>query len=273
MSGAPAVPTRGQLWFGHLDGQAPRVPGLPPSVLAADAMIAHRSVRYLAVVPDSSSPFVRARRGEVGLREGWALAHAVRDAVELDRDGVKRALVAIVDVPSQAYGRREEMLGIHLACAAAVDAYASARMAGHPVVALLVGAAMSGAFLAHGFQAHRLVALDDPGVVVHAMGREAAARVTRRTLAELEELGRANPPMSYRIADFDKLGLLHRLIAGVQADAPTPADVEVVRGTLAESIADIAPWEASLSRRLSASASSSGRSASAAVRERLAAQW
>jgi malonate decarboxylase gamma subunit len=45
------------------------------------------------------------------------------------------------------------LLGIHLACAAAVDAYASARLAGHPVIALLVGKAMSGAFLAHGYQA------------------------------------------------------------------------------------------------------------------------
>jgi malonate decarboxylase gamma subunit len=39
------------------------------------------------------------------------------------------------------------------------------------VIALLVGKAMSGAFLAHGYQANRLIALRDPGVMVHAMGK------------------------------------------------------------------------------------------------------
>src|SRR3546814_10467080 len=53
--------------------------------------------------------FPRARNGEVGLLEGWGLAKAVDDAIDADRDASsKRALIAIVDVPSQAYGRREE---------------------------------------------------------------------------------------------------------------------------------------------------------------------
>jgi len=85
----------------------------------------------------------------VGIDEGWALALHVRHAIAADHDGARRPIIAVVDVSSQAYGRREELLGIHLACAAAADAYASARLAGHPVIALLVGKAMSGAFLAH----------------------------------------------------------------------------------------------------------------------------
>ncbi len=134
--------------------------------------------------------------------------------------GTRRPIVAIVDVKSQAYGYREETLGIHLACAAAVDAYASARDAGHPVIALIVGPAMSGAFLAHGYQANRIVALDAPGTMVHAMGKEAAARVTRRTVEALEALGETIVPMSYSMASFAKLGLLDQLIEGVDADAP-----------------------------------------------------
>ena len=111
----------------------------------------------------------------VGLEQGWLLARAVRKAIAEDaQSGTRRPIVAIVDVKSQAYGYREETLGIHLACAAAVDAYASARDAGHPVVALIVGPAMSGAFLAHGYQANRILALDAPGTLVHAMGKEAA---------------------------------------------------------------------------------------------------
>jgi len=65
--------------------------------------------------------------------------------------------VPIVDVPSQAFGYHEELFGIYLACSAAVNAYATARMAGHPIVAVLVGNAISGAFLAHGMQANRLI--------------------------------------------------------------------------------------------------------------------
>lgn len=74
----------------------------------------------------------------MGLLEGWGLAKAVDDAIQADAGRAdKRVLVAVVDVPSQAYGRREEALGIHQALAGAVDAYARARLAGHPVIGLL----------------------------------------------------------------------------------------------------------------------------------------
>ena len=267
------ISTRGRVWFEALRGDAPAVPGLPPSVLAADGLIGARTTRLLAVVPDPDSPYLRARRGEVGLREGWALAQAVREAMAQDAEGPKRALLAIVDVPSQAYGRREEMLGIHLACAAAVDAYATARWAGHPVVALLVGASMSGAFLAHGYQAQRFVALDDPRVMVHAMGREAATRVTRRTVDELDALGAANPPMSYRIADYARLGFLHRLLGGVNADAPDAQGLAAVRLALADALADIDVDERGLGVRLESAQARDGRAASRDVRRRLAEQW
>ncbi len=266
-------PTRGRIWFDHLAADATRVDGLPPSVLAADGTLDAGPARFLCVVPDPASPFARARQGEVGLREAWGLAAVVRDALRADKDGERRALVAVVDVRGQAYGRREEMLGIHLACAAAVDAYASARQAGHKVVALLVGGGMSGAFLAHGYQAHRLLALDDPGVVVHAMGREAAARVTRRSVAELDEIAGAQPPMSYRIADYAGLGLLHRLIGGVDAQAPDAQQVGLVREALAEALRDIGPEERDLSVRWTAERSRGGRSASVEVRRRMAEQW
>jgi biotin-independent malonate decarboxylase gamma subunit len=103
--------------------------------------------------------------------------------MQADEKGEKRAIVAIVDVPSQAYGRREELLGIFLAAAAATDAYVSARLAGHPVISLLAGHAISGGYLTHGAQSNRLLAFNDPGVVIHAMSKKAAALVTRRTVA------------------------------------------------------------------------------------------
>lgn len=51
--------------------------------------------------------------------------------VELSDEKVR--YIAVVDVPSQAYGYKEELLGIFESCAGAVDAYASARYAGHPI--------------------------------------------------------------------------------------------------------------------------------------------
>ncbi len=151
--------SRGLAWFQALAGSLAPRPGDPASLRVADAELDGYPVRFLAVVPDPDNPFPRARQGEVGLLEGWGLAAAVDEALEADREAPrKRALLAIVDVPSQAYGRREEALGIHQALAGAVDAYARARLAGHPLIGLLVGKAMSGAFLAHGYQANRLIA-------------------------------------------------------------------------------------------------------------------
>lgn len=270
---APATASRGATWLHALAGADGLVPGGPASVRVADAALGEERARFLAVVPDPAGRFARARRGEVGLEEGWALAGHVRAALAADARGPGRALVAIVDVPSQAYGRSEELLGIHLACAAAVDAYATARLAGHPVVALLVGGAMSGAFLAHGYQASRLVALDDRGVTVHAMGREAAARVTRRTVAEVDRLGEEVLPMSYDVRRYARLGALHALVEGVNADAPGAEDVAAVRRALLAAVADARAGARDLSNRLESAAARETRAASLAVRARMAAQW
>ena len=260
-----ALSRRGQTWFDALTGGQGAIDSGLRSIRVADAPLGQETARYIAVVPDAHNRFPRARAGEVGLDEGWGLARLVREA--------KGPIVAIVDVTSQAYGRREEMLGIHLACAAAVDAYASARLAGQPVVALLVGKAMSGAFLAHGYQANRIIALDSPEVMVHAMGKQAAARVTRSSVEAMEALGEKIPPMAYDIRSFAKLGLLHRLIAGVNAVAPEAADVERVRDELTGAVADARSGPPDLSSRLASPQSRATRAASLQVRQRLAEQW
>jgi malonate decarboxylase beta subunit len=264
---------RGRTWFEALTGNSGAVAGAPASVRIADAALGGEQARFIAVVPDAQNRFPRARRGEVGLDEAWALARHVRGAITADRDGARRPIIAVVDVVSQAYGRREESLGIHLACAAAADAYASARLAGHPVIALLVGKAMSGAFLAHGYQANRILALDAPQVMVHAMGQQAAARVTRRSVAELEQLGRSIVPMAYDIRSYGRLGLLHALIAGVDADAPGESDVARVRAELLAAIADARAGTPDLVSRLGSPAARATRAASIEVRRRLAEQW
>jgi malonate decarboxylase gamma subunit len=262
---------RGEAWLAALGGNAPRLPGFPASVQVVDIETGGRAARLIAVVPDADSAFPRARNGEVGLQEGWSLAQAVHEAIDADRDApVKRAIIAIVDTPSQAYGRREEAFGIHQALASAAAAYASARLQGHPVIALLVGKAMSGAFLAHGYQANRILALADPGVLVHAMGKEAAARITLHSVEDLEAFAATVPPMAYDIDSYATLGLLWRTIPVQQAAAPTPADVSAVQAALRDALADI---DADPHRDLRGRLGGENRSASRRVRAVLASQW
>lgn len=264
----------GRAWFEALTGQKGIVEGGIGSILKADADLGGEKAHFLAVVPDPNSRFPRASKGEMGLEQGWTLAKYVRAIIAADKaEGKLSPIVAIVDIPSQAYGRSEELLGIHLACAAAVDAYATARMAGHPVVALLVGKAMSGAFLAHGYQANRILALDDQSVMVHAMGKAAAARITRRSVDELDELGNKVLPMSYDIRNYAKLGLLHKVIKGVSATSLDEASVQNVRGELKAAVDDTRAGKRDLSVRLESEAAKTIRHASIEVRKRLIAQW
>src|SRR5690606_19538936 len=100
--------SRGLNWLQALaGGQA--LAGYPASVKVIDGSLGGRAARYIAVVPDAENPYPRARNGEVGLLEGWSLGKAVDEVIEADREKTdKRVVVAVVDVPSQAYGRREE---------------------------------------------------------------------------------------------------------------------------------------------------------------------
>ena len=262
--------SRGANWLAALTNGAAPVAGYPASVRVVDAPLAGQPARYIAVVPDAQSRFPRARTGEVGLVEGWALAQAVHEAIAADRDRRKRAIVAVIDVSSQAYGRREEAFGIHEALAGAAGAYALARLAGHPVIGLIVGKAMSGAFLAHGYQANRLIALNDAGVMVHAMGKAAAARVTLRSVEDLERLAADVPPMAYDITSLASLGLLWKLLDVGSAEQPGNADLARVRQSLEAAVRDILADE---TRDLHGRLGGVNRQASSRVREKLLAQW
>ena len=274
--------SRGQIWIRALTGQDGEASGNIRSVIHATAALGEgtmrETARFIAVVPDPQNHFPRARQGEVGLEEGWMLARVVRDTMAasaaVESTEPKQAIIAIVDVSSQAYGRREELMGVHMACAAAANAYADARLAGHPVIALIVGKAMSGAFLAHGYQANRIIALDDPGVLIHAMGQAAAARVTRRTVEELTELGSRIPPMSYDVKNYAKLGILSALLEGIDPDHPDDAARALVQHALFKAIAETrASGETDLSNRYASPEAHALRQASIEVRRRLAEQW
>jgi malonate decarboxylase gamma subunit len=267
------IGVRGATWFHALTGNATPLSGDPESVLTADASIGAERPRFLCVVPNPEARFPCARHGEVGLEEAYTLATRVREVIEQDRDSAKRPVVAIVDVKSQAYGRREETAAIFLAAAAAADAYASARLAGHPVITLIVGHALSGAFLTHGYQANRILAFDDAGVMIHAMHKEAAARITRRSVASLEKLGKSIPPLSYDIHDFAKLGLLHKLLHVESPDRPSEGEIRKVRDELVAAIEDARHGAMDLRNRLESKQARETRGASIRMRALLESQW
>ena len=265
---------RGKTWFDLLRDDAEEI-GDIPSVRVADGVINNQKVRYIAVVPAANNPFPRARGGEVGLREGWSIAKYVWNAIEEDEGKEKRVIIPIVDVPSQAFGYNEELIGIHQSCAAAVNAYATARIAGHSVISFIPGNAISGAFLSHGLQSNRLIALRDPGVNVHVMSKKSAALITQRTLEELEEVTKKVPAMAYDVESFETLGALHSLLDGVNADIPTNQDRELIYSEVNDAIEDVrSSGKTDLSVRITNSiAQNNGRVTSILVRKKLEEQW
>jgi malonate decarboxylase gamma subunit len=269
---------RGRVWFKALTGQETPMPGDPPSVLVANALIGDDNARFLCVVPDPDSRFPCTRYGEVGLEQAYTLAARIREVMKADNErptekSKKRPIIAIVDVKSQAYGRREEIAGIHLAAATAADAYASARFAGHPVITLIVGQAISGGFLTHGYQANRLLAFADNEVLIHAMHKEPAARITRRTVAELESLAKTVTPLSYDVRDYAKLGLLYKLLHVSNPEAPSAEEISLVRNAVIEAIADARKNPFDLRTRFESEDAQTTRKASRLIRARLEEQW
>jgi len=230
---------RACVWLERLSAGVVRQSFETPSILTAEMNFPPTGEQALAIaiVPDAGSRLPRASAGELGLEQAWALAACIDQFIaDEQKAGTRRPIIAIVDTPGQAYGRTEEARCISVGAASAVDAYVRARRAGHPVLTLVVGRAVSGAFLAHGLQSDHIFALANHGVTMCAMNAEAMARITRRTLAEAEAAAAATLPMSFAIWDAHRLGVIDTLIEGVDADDPSPEDLAEVKSRLNEAL-------------------------------------
>ncbi|HFF9809983.1 TPA: biotin-independent malonate decarboxylase subunit gamma [Klebsiella pneumoniae] len=121
--------------------------------------------------------------GVIGLEEGYKMALAVYRTLAMDKDkpvGEKRPLVLIVDTPGNGPGKLEEIIGMNKATGAYQLALAEARHAGHPIIAMVIGRAISGAFLCHGLQADHILSLTSEfGTMIHVMPLSSIARITR----------------------------------------------------------------------------------------------
>jgi len=264
--------SRGLQWFSALtENYVPVAKG--KSVLAEDVQWGKEFVRAISVVPNPNARFPQARQGQVGVEEGWGIAQAVWEAIESDEGKVRRALLAIVDVPGQAFGFHEEAVGIHLSLAAAVDAYIAARELGHPIVTLIVGKAISGAFLAHGLQGSEILALDDEGIEIHVMSEASVARVTRRSPTEVAELARIAPFTARNMRSFAGLGGVDRLLRVNNPDLPDAQSVENVRREILEAIQRVRALPKEPRMRVELHSAEVTRKMSRRVRQEIATEW
>lgn len=268
--GNPKTKSRGRLWFEKLTG-IKNAQSKYSTVLHAEK----DGKVYIAIVPDEQNRFPRVRHGEVGLQEGFLVSKVVNKIIAEDKNNdVKRPLVLIVDVPSQAYGYKEELIGLHIGLASAAAAYAKARQAGHPVIAFIPGDAVSGGFLAHGLQSNRMIALADDSITIQAMSKASAARITQRSIPELEEATKHVPAMAYDINNYAKLGALYKLVPDVSSWDANDAAVSEVEQIINEAITSTKKHSTDLHYRYeNPVAIASGRKATNEMRKAVFDQW
>ena len=125
----------------------------------------------------------------------------------------KRPIILIVDTPGNGPGKVEEIFGMNKSTGSYQLALAEARKTGHPIVAMVVGRAISGAFLCHGLQADHILSLTkDYSVMIHVMPLTSIARITKQDIERLEELSTSNPVFAAGAEFFYQLGGVQELI-------------------------------------------------------------
>ncbi len=163
--------------------------------------------------------------GVIGLEEGYKMATAVYRTMEADKDkplAEKRPIVLVVDTPGNGPGKMEEIAGMNKSTGGYQLALAEARKAGHPIIAMVIGRAISGAFLCHGLQADHILALSkEYGTMIHVMPITSISRITKMDIERLEELSKTNPVFAAGVDFFYKLG-------GVQEIVEKPEDMRDV---------------------------------------------
>jgi malonate decarboxylase gamma subunit len=177
--------------------------GEPCTIIASDAMTANPKF-----------PVVYA--GIIGLEEGYKMALAVYHTLKADANkprGEKRPLLLIVDTPGNGAGKQEEIFGMNKSTGAYQLALAEARKAGHPIVAIVVGRAISGGFLCHGLQADHVLSLAPTfDTMIHVMPITSIARITKLDIEWLQELAKTNPVFAAGPDFFYMLGGVEEII-------------------------------------------------------------
>ncbi|OJG46576.1 malonate decarboxylase subunit beta [Enterococcus hermanniensis] len=229
----------GYQWFAALTGLTHPI-STSATVYSAPSEVFVENAVVTAIVPNGNNPMYRVRNGEVGLVEGFEMGHLLEAIYQEDKNkAVKRPVIAVIDVPSQAYGYNEELIGIHIALANSAAAYAKLRQAGHPVIGFIAGNAISGAFLAHGLQSSRLVALNSNDIMIQAMSKESASRITKRSIADIEAAAEKVPSIAYDVQNYNKLGALFTFLETITDQSTSAEHVSEVVAAINAAITDV----------------------------------
>ena len=124
-------------------------------------------------------------------------------------------------------------------------ALAEARKAGHPIVAIVIGRAISGAFLCHGLQADHILSLSKEfGTMIHVMPLTSISRITKLDIEVLEELSTQNPVFAAGVNFFYKLGGVNEVVETVEGMREAmQRHVQAVRQTkVAGQQQKLGPW-------------------------------
>ena len=158
--------------------------------------------------------------GVIGLEEAYKMATTVYRTIEADAEkhlSEKRPIVLIVDTPGNGPGKMEEIAGMNKATGSYQLALAEARKTGHPIIAMVIGRAISGAFLCHGLQADEILALStDFGTMIHVMPITSISRITKMDIERLEELSKVNPVFAPGVNFFYNLGGVKEIVNKVE---------------------------------------------------------
>jgi len=186
--------------------------------------------------------------GVIGLEEGYKMAMAVYYTMEADKDkplSKKRPIILIVDTPGNGPGKVEEIMGMNKATGGYQLALAEARKSGHPIVAIVIGRAISGAFLCHGLQADHILSLSkEYGTMIHVMPLTSISRITKLDIEILEELSTQNPVFAAGVDFFYRLGGVNEVVQNVDdMRSAVERHVEEVRQLKSAGQSDkLGPW-------------------------------
>ena len=194
---------------------------LGPGAVIGSGVLNGRTVTVISNDATKGNPrFPVVYAGVIGMEEGYKMAMAVYASIEADKDRPaeqKRPLVLIVDSPGNGPGKLEEIFGMNKSTGAYQLALTEARQHGHPVIAMIIGRAISGAFLCHGLQADHILTLSkDFGTMIHVMPLSSIARITKRDLETLEELSKTNPVFASGADFFYKLGGVEEIVENIE---------------------------------------------------------
>ncbi|WP_337997526.1 biotin-independent malonate decarboxylase subunit gamma [Oleispirillum naphthae] len=224
-------------------------PDFGPGAVVGTAELDGKPVTVIANDADAfNEKFPVVYAGVIGMEEAYKMAQAVYATVAADAakpKAEKQAIVLVVDTPGNGPGKTEEIFGMNKATGAYQLALAEARIAGHPIVAMVIGRAISGAFLCHGLQADQILSLDAKfGTMIHVMPLTSISRIVKKDIEVLEKLAEGNPVFAAGPQFFYRLGGVEEIVPTIEAMRATViAHVAEVRGRKANGEDDtLGPW-------------------------------